>query len=74
VAKQRGFYKKKNLAGGRIEQLESIGFEWDCIRLVQEANGERWNQRFEELKQFHRANGHCDVPRRYPENHRLQPG
>ena len=32
---------------------------------------EQWNQRFEELVDFKRENGHCNVPLEYPENSSL---
>ena len=39
----------------------------DDVRL-RDSHLERWNQRFEELKEFRRQQGHCCVPLDYPQN------
>jgi hypothetical protein len=53
----------------RIALLNEIGFTW-TIR-SRETFSESWSQRFEELKEFKRVNGHCLVPSRYSTNPEL---
>ena len=40
----------------KIEMLNEIGFVWD-------RNSYTWNQKFHLLKQFHKEEGHCRVPK-----------
>ena len=47
----------------RIEVLDTIDFVWD---VVQFDNDVRWNQRYEELKEYVRVNGHAIVPQSSP--------
>ena len=47
--------KKSSLTDERIENLDSIGFEWDL---------NDWDKTFEELGVFANEHGHCRVPRR----------
>ena len=48
----------------KIQQLESLGFEWE-IKLLRKDD---WQQRIEELLEFKKQHGHCRVPRGYQEN------
>jgi predicted chitinase len=48
----------------RIQKLESLGFEWDCL-------GATWEARLSELADYRKINGHCNVPRKYSENKKL---
>jgi hypothetical protein len=48
----------------RIQELESMGFEWECY-------GAAWNDRLGELADYRKKNGHCNVPQRYSENNKL---
>ena len=40
----------------RIERLDSIGFTWN-LQLAS------WEDQFQELTQFKKDHGHCDIPR-----------
>jgi hypothetical protein len=48
----------------RIQALESLGFEWDCL-------GAAWEDRLSELADYRKIHGHCNVPVRYSENSKL---
>jgi hypothetical protein len=48
----------------RIQELVSLGFEWDGY-------GAAWEDRLSELADYRRNYGHCNVPRNYSENTRL---
>jgi hypothetical protein len=48
----------------RIQELESMGFEWDC-------SGATWEDRLSELADYRKIHGHCNVPSRYNENTKL---
>jgi hypothetical protein len=50
----------------RIEQLQSLGFTWKVA-----APPVGWDQRFQELLEYKRLNGDCNVPQTYPENRPL---
>ena len=52
---QRRNYRKGKLLQKRVDQLNSIGFDWD-------PNETYWQNRFEELKEFKKINGHTIVP------------
>jgi hypothetical protein len=48
----------------RIQELESLGFEWDCY-------GAAWEDRLSELAYYRKIHGHCNVPQRYSDNTKL---
>jgi hypothetical protein len=48
----------------RIQELESLGFEWD-------SRGTTWDDRLSELADYRKIHGHCNVPQRYSENTKL---
>jgi len=52
----------------RIDALDSIGFQWNPGRRV---NDDLWEQRFNELCEFKRENGHTNVPEKYAPNKSL---
>jgi hypothetical protein len=70
VADQRVRYnlyvkgKRSPMTTIRIQELESLGFEWDC-------SGPAWEDRLSELADYRKIHGHCNVPRRDNENTKL---
>ena len=54
------------LAENKAARLTALGVEWD--RNIHE---EKWNAMFEALAGFKERQGHCNVPRVYPENQAL---
>lgn len=52
---QRKFYKRETLAQEKIERLEGIGFVWDVAT-------SKWNQYYQQLKDFYTKHGHTQVP------------
>lgn len=57
--------KKSNITEPRIRALEEIGFKW----IVNEDAS--WCKKYDDLKQFKRREGHCNVPACYIENKSL---
>ncbi len=53
--------KRCELDSDRISRLESLGFVWD-------AHDRQWEKMFAKLKQYHRKQGDCLVPRHYKED------
>jgi len=70
VKRQRYQYKLKQegkhstMTNERQEILEGLGFVWDSHKAA-------WEERWHELRQFCRDNGHTNVPSTYPENPQL---
>ena len=64
VAKQRAFWKKNKLSKQKIDKLIAVNF-------VFEPFDEAWEEMFSLLCKFKEANGHCNVPRNYPQNPKL---
>ncbi len=56
--------KLGTLAKDRIRQLDALGFCWVRARKVQVP----WEQRLKELRRFHKAHRHCNVPYGYAAN------
>lgn len=52
------------MSHSRIQQLQDIGFVWDSHR----AN---WQKSLQDLIDFRKRYGHCDVPTKYPSNQSL---
>ena len=50
--------QKSTLDPDKKTRLEAIGFSWD-------PRAEQWNSYFEALSEFHKREGHCDVPDSY---------
>ena len=73
VTHQRNFYKKlkegspSQITEERIKALEKIGFDWSPDRKL----NSKWQERYEELIEYKKKYGHCDVPRKYDENKKL---
>jgi hypothetical protein len=49
----------------RIQELESLGFEWEWDSL---RRGIAWEDRLSELADYRKFHGNCNVPRIYSEN------
>ncbi|KAK1743759.1 helicase-associated domain-containing protein [Skeletonema marinoi] len=71
VMKQRADYKKfaadntTSMTQDKITRLDSLRFEWNG----REASGdEKWNTRYDDLIEYKRVNGHCNVPYDYQAN------
>jgi hypothetical protein len=56
--------KRSTMTLSRIQELESLGFQWD-------RNGSVWADRLSELADYHNIHGHCNVPKNYSENSKL---
>ena len=73
VSIQRREYKKSRsgkpslLTPYQIESLEKLGFQWSLKNI----NDAIWQQRYKELVDFKKNNGHCNVPHRYLPNKAL---
>ena len=73
VSNQRSKFKKmcdgkpSPMSSERIEKLNKIGFQWSPDR----RSHETWQQKFQELVEFKKKKGHCNIPRRYNENVQL---
>jgi hypothetical protein len=70
VGRQRTQYRlhlegeRSSTTFSRIQELESLGFEWDSL-------GATWEARLSELADYRKIHGHCNVPHRYSENFKL---
>jgi hypothetical protein len=70
VTEQRKQYRlhreKKTtpMTTSRIQELESLGFEWKVYLSA-------WEDRLGELADYRKTNGHCNVPQNYSENFKL---
>ena len=56
VGRQRVLYNANQLERHRQKALDKIGFSWD-------ANGDTWNQFYQQLCEYHKKHGHIRVPR-----------
>jgi hypothetical protein len=54
------------LNDARIRLLEDIGFDWNANE-----NDAMWNMRFQQLANYSREHGHCNVPSRWGDNPQL---
>lgn len=61
VERQRKLQKVGQLSEVRRARLDALGFVWDPREAA-------WNQKFSELENYKRANGHCNVPNNFPPN------
>ena len=55
----------------RIAKLKSIDFVWKAPSGQFTANDELWEHRFEELKDYRKKYGNCNVPKIYQDNKQL---
>ena len=65
VNRQRIANKKNKLSPEQKERLEGIGFELECRKQV------GWDGRFEQLKEYKKDHGDCNVSRNYKANPQL---
>jgi hypothetical protein len=56
--------KKSQMTTIRIQELESLGFEWRVSVTA-------WEDRLSELADYRKIHGHCNVPQNYSENSKL---
>jgi Helicase associated domain len=66
VKKQRR--NRDNLTDEQVEQLNAMDFDWETRAEKQERI---WHERYQELVEYKRQNGHCDCPTRYLPNRAL---
>jgi hypothetical protein len=70
VGRQREAKHKNKLSAEREAKLNSMGFIWkirqSCLTVK-----EGWDTRFEQLEEYEKANGDCNVPTHYSENVKL---
>jgi hypothetical protein len=56
--------KVSHMTLSRIQELETLGFVWDCSDAA-------WESRRSELADYRKIQGHCNVPKNYSENTKL---
>ena len=59
------------LTDERRRRLESIGFEWKVRNKMKRYYDKQWDQMFDRLLEFKAKQGHCLVPKRYPDDIKL---
>ena len=65
VQSQRIYYRRGIvLSDDNIKRLEDIGFVWN-------PSGSYWEEMLDELKEYKKAHGDCNVPRSFSENKQL---
>ena len=57
---------KSTMTDHRLELLDQAGFHW-----AKHKGQVSWDQKYDELCEFHQAHGHCNVPTKYRENSAL---
>jgi hypothetical protein len=78
VAKMRNWFKSEDphLTPSRQKRLEAIDFSWDAktdpnfwrVQNDTPQASDLWEERFQELLAYKKANGDCMVPKNYPPN------
>jgi hypothetical protein len=63
--------KTSSMTVFRIQELESLGFEWKASRVNCWVNVTAWEDCLSELADYRKIHGHCNVPKRYSENTKL---
>lgn len=61
VKKQRSRKSKGSLQQDRIDRLEKLNFVWD-------RHQDQWEDRYAQLRAFHRKHGHCNLPKSNKKN------
>jgi len=64
VRKQRQKYEKGKLNPDRVQELEILGLTWNPDETY-------WKQMYQELVDYHRVHGDCNVPQKYSDNRKL---
>jgi hypothetical protein len=67
VANVRKAKKRGTLAEERVRRLDALGFSWE----LRPPPAISWQQHVNDLKEFKKKRGHCDVPHRYEPNQGL---
>lgn len=67
VAMQRMYNRKGELSDYQIERLNELDFIWDIPNLGMQADDEAWFERYLELENFKKKNGHCHPPQVNPD-------
>ena len=75
VDRQRASYRRNGLTMEQVDQLNSIGFDWQLRKqkktkkpVTTQADDESFDAMLERLKNFKKVHGHCRVPQRYEED------
>jgi hypothetical protein len=55
----------------RRQRLDALGFQWKVKNKMRRYYDRQWDVMFDKLLKFKEENGHCLVPKRYPEDQRL---
>ena len=67
VANQRDAFRNNYMKAERREKLDSLGFEWSLLYRYDVI----WEKRFEELKEYKKIHGHCNIPVSWQPNKKL---
>ncbi|WP_425420477.1 Helicase associated domain protein [Phaeodactylibacter xiamenensis] len=67
TAMQRTYYRQEKLDDYRVERLEEIDFIWEPPSFGMLPDDDSWLERFLELQQFKKKNGHCHPPQVNPD-------
>ncbi|KAL7535599.1 hypothetical protein ACHAXR_006598 [Thalassiosira sp. AJA248-18] len=55
--------RRKVLSDERTRRLEEIGFRWGMSK--KESDQRKWDERYQQLKSYHKRHGDCNVPKGY---------
>jgi hypothetical protein len=67
VAMQRMYQRKGELTDYQIERLNDLDFIWEIPNLGMQIDDEAWFERYLELENFKKKNGHCHPPQVNPD-------
>lgn len=65
-ALQRSYHKHNNLSEDRVQRLNQIKFPWSIPNLGMLPDDESWFEKYLELEEFKKKNGHCHPPQVNP--------
>lgn len=66
-----GMMTNPRLTPERLRRLQSIGFEWKVKNKMKRYYDKQWDGMFQRLLDFKQKYGHCNVPKRFPEDAKL---